>query len=104
MREIEFRGIVVSEGWALDKRHTLPLLVAILLGVVVAARFLFGWDTAWTVGAFFVALISLLLCISEIEVTIDVVVALSMTCGKSHTKLHLAKSSFSPQSFPNFAS
>ncbi|PYH99225.1 hypothetical protein BO71DRAFT_314382, partial [Aspergillus ellipticus CBS 707.79] len=64
LREIEFRGIVVSEGWALDKRHTLPLLVAILLGVVVAARFLFGWDTAWTVGAFFVALISLLLCIS----------------------------------------
>ncbi|RAH53303.1 hypothetical protein BO85DRAFT_381810 [Aspergillus piperis CBS 112811] len=65
LREIEFRGIVVSEGWALDKHHiTLPLLVAILLGVVVAARFLFGWDTAWTVGAFFVALISLLLCIS----------------------------------------
>ncbi|PYI03219.1 hypothetical protein BO78DRAFT_399978 [Aspergillus sclerotiicarbonarius CBS 121057] len=58
-------GIVVSEGWALDKHHmTLPLLVAILLGVVVTARFLFGWDTAWTVGAFFVALISLLLCIS----------------------------------------
>lgn len=45
--------IVVCGGWALDKPQViLPLLVAILLGVVVAASFLFGWDTAWTVGAF----------------------------------------------------
>ncbi|KAE8372328.1 hypothetical protein BDV26DRAFT_103285 [Aspergillus bertholletiae] len=62
LRDISFRGIVISESWTLDMcQLTLPFLVATSLGVVVAAKFFFGWDTAWTVGAFFVGLLSFLL-------------------------------------------
>lgn len=42
-------------------RHVvLPLMSTIFLVVVVVAKFIFGWSTAWTVGAFFVALVTLL--------------------------------------------
>lgn len=59
--EIKFRGIVIGDGW-------IPQLVLVVLSfigtmflaVVVAAKFLFGWNTAWSVGAFFVALVTLL--------------------------------------------
>ncbi|GMG12960.1 unnamed protein product [Aspergillus oryzae] len=51
------KGIVITEGWTLDMRHViLPLMSTIFLVVVVVAKFIFGWSTAWTVGAFFVAL------------------------------------------------
>ncbi|KAL3469135.1 hypothetical protein BJX99DRAFT_268685 [Aspergillus californicus] len=61
LRELKFKGIVISEGWTLDTRQViLPLLVIMSLAVVVAAKFLFGWNTAWTVGGFFVALVTLL--------------------------------------------
>ena len=61
MRELKFRGLVIREGWTLDARKViLPLLATIFLAVVVAAKFLFGWNTAWTVGGFFVALVTLL--------------------------------------------
>ncbi|KAE8311123.1 hypothetical protein BDV41DRAFT_566112 [Aspergillus transmontanensis] len=66
LRELKFRGIVITEGWTLDMRHVvLPLMSTIFLVVVVVAKFIFGWSTAWTVGAFFVALVTLLwiLCI-----------------------------------------
>ncbi|KAB8212791.1 hypothetical protein BDV33DRAFT_197232 [Aspergillus novoparasiticus] len=61
LRELKFRGIVITEGWTLDMRHViLPLMSTIFLVVVVVAKFIFGWSTAWTVGAFFVALVTLL--------------------------------------------
>lgn len=61
LRELKFRGIVIREGWTLDARNVvLPLLATMFLAVVVAAKFLFGWNTAWTVGGFFVALVTLL--------------------------------------------
>ncbi|KAE8337903.1 hypothetical protein BDV24DRAFT_139148 [Aspergillus arachidicola] len=61
LRELKFRGIAITEGWTLDMRHVvLPLMSTIFLVVVVVAKFIFGWGTAWTVGAFFIALVTLL--------------------------------------------
>ena len=53
--------MVISEGWTLGARQVaLPLVATMLLLVVIVARLLFGWDTAWTVGGYFVALVTLL--------------------------------------------
>ncbi|KAI9368688.1 hypothetical protein BJX61DRAFT_537052 [Aspergillus egyptiacus] len=61
LRQLEFRAILIREGWELDKTQFMfPFMVTLFLGVVVAASFLFGWDTAWAVGSFFVALVTLL--------------------------------------------
>lgn len=61
LRELKVRGIAITEGWTLDMRHVvLPLMSTIFLVVVVVAKSIFGWSTAWTVGAFFVALVTLL--------------------------------------------
>lgn len=61
MREIKFRGIVIREGWTFDVRKVvLPLLASTFLVVVVVAKVVFDWETAWTVGSFFVALVTLL--------------------------------------------
>lgn len=61
LRELKFKGIVIREGWTLDAgKVILPLLATMFLAVVVAAKFLFGWNTAWTVGGFFIALVTLL--------------------------------------------
>jgi hypothetical protein len=57
--ELKFRGLLIREGWTFDTQRT-PLVVVIFLAVVVTAKFLFGWNTAWTVGGFFVALVALL--------------------------------------------
>lgn len=56
--ELKFRGLVINEGWTLPKRRiSMPLSVTILLVAVIAAKFLFGWNTAWTVGSYFIALV-----------------------------------------------
>ena len=59
LMELKFRGLVIREGWTLDTQRT-PLVVIIFLAVVIIAKFLFCWNTAWTVGGFFVALVTLL--------------------------------------------
>lgn len=61
LRELEFKGILISERWTLSTHQlVLPLMATMFLAVVVAAKFLFGWDTAWSVGSFVVALVTLL--------------------------------------------
>lgn len=56
LSELEFEGIIIRERWTLDtQKVALPLLANMFLAVVIAAKFLFGWSTAWTVGGFFVA-------------------------------------------------
>ncbi|KAL4864155.1 hypothetical protein BDV12DRAFT_205888 [Aspergillus spectabilis] len=61
LREIPFRGILINEGWVLGTQQVvLPLMATMFLAVVIAARFLFDWNTAWSVGSFFVALATLL--------------------------------------------
>lgn len=57
--EIQLTGIFIKEDWTLDRRLAILLLAAISLMVVIAAQFIFGWDTAWTVGGFFVTFLSL---------------------------------------------
>lgn len=57
--ELQFTGIFIKEGWTLNRSLVSVFLAAISLVVVIAAHFIFGWDTAWTVGGFFVALLSL---------------------------------------------
>jgi hypothetical protein len=42
------------------RQVVLPLGATIFLGVVMVAKFLFDWSTAWNVGSFFVALVALL--------------------------------------------
>jgi uncharacterized membrane protein len=61
LTELKFKGILISEDVAVDTRQVvLPLMVTLFLVVAVTAKFLFGWNTAWTVGGFFVALVTLL--------------------------------------------
>ncbi|KAL4949691.1 hypothetical protein BDW69DRAFT_197864 [Aspergillus filifer] len=61
LREIRFRGIVIKEGWVLGTQQViLPLTATTFIAVVMAAKFLFDWSTAWNVGSFFVALATLL--------------------------------------------
>jgi hypothetical protein len=52
---------VINEGWVTDMRQVvLPLMATMFLAVVTAAKSLFDWNTAWNVGSFFVALVTLL--------------------------------------------
>lgn len=62
LREIEFRGLLIDEGWMLDsKRVAIPVAVTGLFAAVIAARLVYGdWDVAWNVGCFLVGLASLL--------------------------------------------
>ena len=52
--ELKFGGLVIREGWTMDTQGS-PSVVIIFLAV-----FLFSWNTTWTVGGFFVALVTLL--------------------------------------------
>lgn len=36
----------------------MPLVAIIFLAAVVAVKLIFGWNTAWNVGGFFVALVT----------------------------------------------
>jgi hypothetical protein len=63
LRELEFHGLLIREGWDPHSQHTVVALITTsLFLLVVWARLVFGdWSTAWTAGAFFVALIALLI-------------------------------------------
>ncbi|KAJ6018492.1 hypothetical protein N7522_001956 [Penicillium canescens] len=58
LRELRFRGIIISEGWRISAQPMLlSLTVTILLIIVVAAKFTFyDWGTAWNIGCFFATL------------------------------------------------
>ncbi|KAF2020132.1 hypothetical protein BU24DRAFT_419704 [Aaosphaeria arxii CBS 175.79] len=59
--ELQFRGLMISEGLDTGSRGVaLSLGATVLFVIVVAARLIFGdWGTAWNVGSFFVALATL---------------------------------------------
>lgn len=58
LAELNFRGLVISEEWTMSSRQmAFPLSVIIFLAIVIAAKFLFSWNTAWTVGSYFIALV-----------------------------------------------
>lgn len=61
LREMKFRGILVKEILKVESQYILlPLASSVLFGTVIVAKFTFGdWGTAWTVGCFFLALVSL---------------------------------------------
>jgi hypothetical protein len=58
LRSLQFRGLLVDEGWECNRYHIIwPLSVTALLLAVTAARYLYGdWGIAWNVGSFLVAL------------------------------------------------
>jgi hypothetical protein len=60
--QLEFRGLVVKEGWDSNSQHRVPsLITAVLLLLVIGSWLLYrDWSAAWTVGCFFVALVALL--------------------------------------------
>ncbi|KAF3385003.1 hypothetical protein F1880_001980 [Penicillium rolfsii] len=60
LTELKFRGLVINEGWTPDF-HRKALVILVFSGVILASKVLFGWDTAWTVGGCFVALVTLFL-------------------------------------------
>lgn len=58
--ELEFRGLLITEKWRLDWTHiTMTSTITLVFSGIVAAKFLFGWETAWNVGCFLVSFISL---------------------------------------------
>lgn len=61
LRELRFRGIVIKEDWKIHSKHVIiSLAMSLSFPLVTSAKYLFGsWATAWAVGCFFLALLSL---------------------------------------------
>lgn len=56
--EISFKAIYIEDAWTFDELGVaLPLVMATMLGIVLACKFVYGdWGIAWNVGCFFATL------------------------------------------------
>jgi hypothetical protein len=60
--ELEFRALLIREGWDIDSQHVVfPLTISFFILMVAGAKLVYGdWGTAWNVGCFLVSLAALL--------------------------------------------
>ncbi|KAK1763811.1 hypothetical protein QBC33DRAFT_548655 [Phialemonium atrogriseum] len=60
LRELEFQGLIVDEGWVLPRWNDAIIIIGTVTFIAILGKIVFGgWDAAWGVAACFVTIVGL---------------------------------------------